>query len=276
MILFLLGLALAADPGDTSSCGGMLVPGATYNRATYMCECTAIDEFCAEYFGGTCPTWSEVSAGGWDNADCGAGSTLEHVASQETNEWGTILGFDGTGVLVWAQEWHGRGGLWCCEGVASDSIVWGVPATCLPVSGDTAGNGGWRSPQVDAMRVLRSGTWIVRVFHRHGARGGGVAARPRADEGRRRVPCRPQMTYSEPPRQARGRNRAIETSCERLACSSSSASPPRRPLSRGYALLVRPLKPPLRPRLQRRRPLRPRLQRRRPQRPRLRPTSVGA
>lgn len=147
MILPLLGWALAADTGDTSSCGGMLVPGATYNRATYMCECTAIDEFCAEYFGGTCPTWNEVSAGGWDNADCGAGSTLEHVASQETNEWITIVGFDGTGVLVWADEWHGNGGLWCCEGVASDSIVWGVPATCLPVSGDTAGNGDSDAPK---------------------------------------------------------------------------------------------------------------------------------
>jgi MYXO-CTERM domain-containing protein len=139
MILPLLGVALAADTGDT--CPGIVVPGATYeddHDGNARCVCPVIDQFCAGYPDGICPTWTEVSAATSGLKDCGPGSTLAHLAIASTSEWSTSLGFDATGTVVWAYQWIGMGDPWCCDGTASYSIEWGTAGTCLTIPGDTA------------------------------------------------------------------------------------------------------------------------------------------
>jgi MYXO-CTERM domain-containing protein len=136
-----------------------------YESATYedrTCRLFGTEVFCAEVYGGNCPTFEEqTSEFNYDDESirsCGPGSDVATVIESETHEGSSAQYFDEAGAMVGGYS-HSFNSSVCCEGEWANTILYGIePPTCTPEPEEEPKDSRWScasvQPQTPGLLLL--------------------------------------------------------------------------------------------------------------------------
>jgi MYXO-CTERM domain-containing protein len=126
-----------------------------YETAVYeegVCKLFATETFCAEVYGGDCPSLDEVTAEfNIDDDDiqhCGPGSDVATIIISENHEGSEADYFNQAGEMVGAKS-HSFNSSVCCEGEWANTILYGIETpTCTPEPEEEPKDSRWSCAQV--------------------------------------------------------------------------------------------------------------------------------